>query len=652
MATASLNLPLAWTPGALTWAVIGAALVAGAVAIVMLLRTRLSGAKPWQKCAILSLWVHVLLAFLAAWVRVGAGGPGFGPGEGGPMRVTVMNVDAALLAAARPEPIAASNLDLPPEAAEFSRDAPAERVAPVDAIALAAESPTDPEPPASPNNEAPPAEPEAAVEKPADQVVEESPVSAPAPPKADLTLEAPTLLSPPEPEPETDPEPALAAEPDPADDVADDDEETDVAAPADQPELAVDASPEISVADAAPSLIASAEPASNADATSTYPVSAPTAASSPYAARFADREAMVNGGGGNPTTERAVRAALAWLAAAQEPDGRWDPKRHGAGQERYAVLGQHRGTTGARADTGITALALLAFMGSGHTHLDGPYAETVARGLDYLRRTQGPNGNLGGGAEFFAHMYCHSMATFAVGEAAAMTGDEKLMATLRRAVAYTLAAQNATDGGWRYQPGDAGDTSQLGWQLMSLKSATLAGVEIPSVTLSRVDHFLRSVERGASGGLAAYRPEGPPSRAMTAEALFCRQLLTRRANGGLSPAAVDEARRALLEEPPGGVMVNLYYWYYATIALHRMQHHSPASDEAWDRWNDALTRTLVGTQNDDGSWPSTCIWGGYGGRVYTTSLAAMCLEVYYRYTPENDAEAVARRHEWQSLPAK
>jgi hypothetical protein len=36
---------------------------------------------------------------------------------------------------------------------------------------------------------------------------------------------------------------------------------------------------------------------------------------------------------------------------------------------------------------------------------------------------------------------------------------------------------------------------------------------------------------------------------------------------------------------------------------------------------------------DAGSWPPSCIWGGYGGRVYSTALGALCLEVYYRYAP-------------------
>ena len=94
---------------------------------------------------------------------------------------------------------------------------------------------------------------------------------------------------------------------------------------------------------------------------------------------------------------------------------------------------------------------------------------------------------------------------------------------------------------------------------------------------------------------------------------------------------------------------NLYYWYYATLALHRAAEVSPHAADVWRRWNDALTTTLLATQNQDGSWPTSCIWGGYGGKVYTTSLAALSLEVYYRYapteTPRPTSEDIARRAE-------
>ncbi len=84
---------------------------------------------------------------------------------------------------------------------------------------------------------------------------------------------------------------------------------------------------------------------------------------------------------------------------------------------------------------------------------------------------------------------------------------------------------------------------------------------------------------------------------------------------------------------------------------------TPESAAAWRVWNDALSGTLVATQQRDGSWPTNCMWAGYGGHVYTTALAALNLEVYYRYTAEAVEAAeqksnIARRPGWESVPSR
>jgi hypothetical protein len=345
-----------------------------------------------------------------------------------------------------------------------------------------------------------------------------------------------------------------------------------------------------------------------------------------------DRARVARQLGGTQETEAAVNAALNWLSANQSGDGRWDASQFGSGREDK-VLGHDRRGAGARADTGVSGLALLAFLGAGHTHLDGPYQNTVARGLEFLMRSQGANGNLGGGAELYAHMYCHGMALLALSEAYALTRDDRLERAVRRGMAYTLAAQHPTTGGWRYQPGDSqGDTSQLGWQLMALKSAKLAGIDVPQRAEAGMTRFLGTVKAGQHGGLASYRPNERASATMTAEALVCRHFL------GLpsgDPAAIKEAGELLLGELPGKGKANLYYWYYATLAMHQLQ------GEYWERWNAALRTALVDSQQFDGehagSWSPDTIWGGYGGRVYTTAMGALCLEVYYRFLPLYDS---------------
>jgi hypothetical protein len=358
----------------------------------------------------------------------------------------------------------------------------------------------------------------------------------------------------------------------------------------------------------------------------------------PYSLRQGkDRLERAKRYGATQESENAVDAALAWLARNQSSNGRWDASQFGAGDERR-VLGHDRQRAGSGADAGVTGLALLAFLGAGHTHLEGPHADTVTRGLDYLISIQRDDGSLGGEAATFAYMYCHAMATFALSEAYALTDDSRIAPAVRRAVAYTLRAQHPTTGGWRYRPGDLGDTSQLGWQVMVLKSAQLGGVEVPDDALRRAARYLDSVASGRQGGLASYRPRERPSHTMTAEALAARQFLGAPPSGG----AADEAASLLLTSAPNQTEVNVYYWYYATLAMFQLQ------GEPWQRWNEALQPTLIARQHAAGelagSWPPSTVWGGYGGRVYSTALATLCLEVYYRYLPiyGDSAETVGR----------
>ena len=340
----------------------------------------------------------------------------------------------------------------------------------------------------------------------------------------------------------------------------------------------------------------------------------------------ADHVGLALAGGGSKETEAAVQAALKWLAEHQSEDGRWEARRNEAGRETTPD-GRSRPNAGADADTGMTGLALLAMLAAGNTHQRGQYQETVRRGMNFLLQKQDAEGRLSGTADLYAAMYSHAIATFALGEDYGMTGERRLEQPLRRAIGYTIAAQDPYGGGWRYRPHDAGDTSQLGWQFMALKSTALAGIPTPEATRQGIIRYLQSAALGHSGGLASYRPQEAPSRTMTAEAMLCWQFL------GLSREhpACDEAAAYLLSSPPGAGQPDFYYWYYGTFVMYQFQ------GDAWQRWNTAVATQLVGLQKKEGpqagSWDPDSAWGGYGGRVYSTALGAMCLEVYYRFLP-------------------
>ncbi|MFK8110662.1 MAG: squalene--hopene cyclase [Rubripirellula sp.] len=336
--------------------------------------------------------------------------------------------------------------------------------------------------------------------------------------------------------------------------------------------------------------------------------------------------------GGNEDTEAAVEAALKYLAESQRTDGAWDPRTTGAGTER-APLGMNRGGAGSKAESAITGLALLTLMGAGQTHQQGDYADNVFRGLAYLINHQKPSGSLAGDAAVYAANYSHGMAALSMCEAAAITRDASALQSASRALAHTQRMQHPSTGGWRYTQGDPGDLSQLGWQAMVLDAGHRAEIQLNNRSVTGVQRFLRSVRMGSSGGLASYRPGEAPSRTMTAEALATRLLI-----GEKVPAnEIAEAERYLLQQPPGVGQDNYYYWYYATLALHQLQ------DDAWDQWNEALKRRLLATQRSDGSWPADTLWGGYGGSVYTTSMATLCLETYYRHAIRSDDDRIANR---------
>jgi hypothetical protein len=371
--------------------------------------------------------------------------------------------------------------------------------------------------------------------------------------------------------------------------------------------------------------------------------------------------------GATQESEQAVAASLKWLAEQQLPSGAWPAVESALGEDpepmRFTENNDpqeesrqrlERSKSGQRAETGLTALTILAYLGAGHTADDPEYGTTVRRALKWLVAQQvraNPkdgdaqrrmDGFLGGQANRFGRMYCHGMATIALGEAYGMTRDPALKEPLERALRYIVRMQYP-DGGWRYsdwqnQRNATGDMSLFGWQVMALKSAQTAGVELPKdaidKSLDRARQYLvtrRNEMRGRDGsrhgGLASYRPGEKPRPAMTAEALFCWQLLGEPANDPTILEAVESLRR----NPPRLAKQDIYYWYYATLAMY---HHGGT---AWTEWSAAVRDSLVSSQRQQGeeagSWDPRRPWGDYGGRVFSTAMSTLCLEVYYRYLP-------------------
>jgi len=350
---------------------------------------------------------------------------------------------------------------------------------------------------------------------------------------------------------------------------------------------------------------------------------------------LARRKEIARQYGGTDASEEAVERALAWLASIQEVEGHWDGSKWGSGKIEIDEQGIDRQKAGVEADTGLTALTILAFLGAGYTQEEGKYAANVSKAIQWLISQQREDGYLGGKATRYAGMYCHGMATYALAEAYGMQNerrvDDGLSQAVMKGVQFTIAMQNKSDGGWRYLPDWSGDMSMFGWQLMALKSAEIAGVAIPEDARKLMIKFLVDRSLGERKGLAAYHPEYGPeiTASMTAECLFCKQMMgIRRGN----PASQEAAEYLLAEaNAPKAIEPNLYYWYYGTLAMYQF------GGAEWEKWNELVRGLLIAKQRKTGelagSWNPDGPWGGYGGRIYSTALATLSLEVYYRFLP-------------------
>ncbi len=340
------------------------------------------------------------------------------------------------------------------------------------------------------------------------------------------------------------------------------------------------------------------------------------------------RARLVRREGGTVHSEKAVEDGIDWLIRHQRGDGGWSLNYQGQCRDSACP---HE--TSLESDTAATGLSLLPLLGAGHVHsAPGRYRDSVQKGLDWLLERQRPTGDLfvGGGSN--THMYSHAIATMAICEAYGISRDSKLHEPAQRAINFIVRSQHVRDGGWRYEAGQAGDTSVFGWQMFALRSARLAGLSVSKNALKGCRVYLDLAATDRHRTMYAYQPGANGSTVMTAEALLCRQYLGWPYD---SPALIKGVGQVVADLRQSEQR-NIYYWYYATQLLHNMQNKD------WPRWNVKVRDGLVdmqvtGTGCDRGSWdplhPVPDRWARAAGRLYLTSLSLLTLEVYYRYLP-------------------
>jgi hypothetical protein len=360
--------------------------------------------------------------------------------------------------------------------------------------------------------------------------------------------------------------------------------------------------------------------------------------------------------GGSKKSEAAVERGLGWLVAHQREDGSWCFDLSGP-----PCNGKCRNAGSAPSTTAATGLALLAFLGAGHTHLDGEHQEVVSRGLAYLKNpaqaVPTPHGIDLRSASGNSGMYGQAIATIALCEAYGMTHDETLKDVAQGAIRFIEWAQHK-EGGWRYGPGDPGDTSVTGWQVMALRSGQLAKLEVDYRALLAASKFLDTMQySGKEDGIRTKNgtrkkiegiyfrymhdrgPDPVNDHATTAVGWLCR-MYTRGHDRRTFYPGVNLLHHWGPSKPSWST-ANMYYNFYATQVLFHW------GGQEWEDWNVPMRNYLIATQAtgnyENGSWHFDDVHGDVGGRLYNTALAILILEVYYRHMPLYHREAAQGR---------
>ncbi|MFT7616864.1 MAG: hypothetical protein ACI97A_000494 [Planctomycetota bacterium] len=354
------------------------------------------------------------------------------------------------------------------------------------------------------------------------------------------------------------------------------------------------------------------------------------------------RNGRIKGGGRPKAADVCVMRGLEWLSRHQSPNGSWDADGFCCATGGCTCLQGSKG--GALFDTGVTGLSLLAFLGAGESPKVGEYRRNVARAVRWLMKSQDAEGCYGesSGSKM---AYNQAIATLAMIEAYDMSRIPSLKASAEKGLAFCMSMQNPYKA-WRYGVATGqNDVSVTGWMVMVMKAAKSAKLPFDERRMAWATDYIVEMTDEESGRVGYVRAGEPTvreagkteefpaeeSESMTAVGICSRIFM------GEDPSNSKEIKLAtenlLLKKMPvwdqSRGSIDMYYWYYGTLAMYQV------GGQAWKKWNVALKDAVIDRQRVDGvasgSWDPRGAWGEAGGRVYSTALMTMCLEVYYRY---------------------
>lgn len=288
----------------------------------------------------------------------------------------------------------------------------------------------------------------------------------------------------------------------------------------------------------------------------------------------------------------------------------------------------------------MTSLSILALLSVGHLPSDKtPHGQTLRRALTFVLRPERQANNGYFGQADNSRMYGHGITTLMLAEIAGMglddVHDKLVLDRLNKGLDLIIRSQAIKkdpqyQGGWRYEPDSRdADLSITVWQVMALRSAKNAGIEVPASSIDSAVNFIRSTYKSRRDGQGkpldmssgfTYVPNMQVTFSSATAGMLAMQVC-----GQYDAAEVKGTTDWLItnrEELKWGEQWFFYGTYYYAQAMHQVG--GPIAEDA----RKEVERVLIPQQRKDGSWPPS-----EGGAVYATALSILSLSVKYHYLP-------------------
>ena len=332
--------------------------------------------------------------------------------------------------------------------------------------------------------------------------------------------------------------------------------------------------------------------------------------------------------GGNSKTNEAVDNALEWLARHQDPNGSWNASRWTGAKDTVDLK------------LSATACALLPFLGAGYSENMGPYRKVVRSGIRFINSSMDARVAENGQQQLiFGKNYGTALALMALAESSMFGSSPSTTRNANLLAAMLLKQQSEFDKGWSYQGGGE-DLSVTGWVFMGLRSAMDARLRAmdersTSKAFAHLKDWIKNEMADPKSGFGLYRPTDKAHVCnMTWLAMIQKLYLGfPKSDPFLVKAGENSLKLKWIDQAFAGHRIqDSSTIYYGTLASFQQQ------GPFWEKWNEQMKTFLLKTQRPGipdelgGSWDAgSGILDKTGGRVMSTALMAMCLEVYYRH---------------------